>query len=463
MSDPRRRIPSVDQLLGAAAMQPVLQAWGRPRATAALREVLAELRAALDGGGAAPAPMEGAEWYAARVDASLRSASRPSVRRVINGTGVVLHTNLGRAPLAPAARRAVMEAAGYAALEIDLETGGRGSRHDHCVALLRELTGAEAALVVNNNAAAVVLAVNTLAAGAEVVVSRGELVEIGGSFRVAEIVERSGAALREVGATNRTHPSDYRDAVGAGTGAILRVHRSNFRIEGFTADVPVAELAAIARGAGVALVDDLGSGLLVDLGSEGLPPEPTAAEALAAGADVVTMSGDKLLGGPQAGILLGRAELIARMRENPLSRALRPDKLTLAALEATLALYRDPAVARSEVPVLRMLSASRDTLRARAERLIDALTGRGLTASIAEGRATVGGGALPGVELPGPVVAVDPGHAGADAVVRRLRLGDPAVLALVREDALVLDPRTLEDDDLGPLAAALERAVDSRP
>ncbi|MBW3552456.1 MAG: L-seryl-tRNA(Sec) selenium transferase [Gemmatimonadetes bacterium] len=459
MSDPRRRIPPVDQLLDSPALEALIEEWGRLRVTAALRAIQARLRTDLDGSATAPERLEDPGWYAERAEEHLRMAARPSLRSVINATGVVLHTNLGRAPLAEAAWRAAVQASGYAALEIDLESGGRGSRHDHCVDLLRELTGAEAALVVNNNAAAVVLAVNTLAAGMEVVVSRGELVEIGGSFRVPEIIERSGGTLREVGATNRTHPGDYEAALGPRTGAILRVHRSNFRVEGFTAEVSTPDLARIARDAGVPLVNDAGSGLLLDLEPFGIEGEPTARQALEEGADVVTMSGDKLLGGPQAGILLGSAALVDRLRANPLSRALRPDKLTLAALAATLDLYRDPERARRAIPVLGMLTASPEGLRNRADTLAAALRQRGAEAMVAEGLSAVGGGALPGVELATTLVLIDPGRAGAEATARRLRLGEPAVVVRVRDDRLVVDPRTVQVREEEDLVAAVAAAV----
>ena len=459
MSDPRRRIPPVDQLLDSPALAALLDAWGRTRVTDALRAIQSELRVALDGSAAAPPRLEDPAWYAERAEEHLRLAARPALRRVINATGVVIHTNLGRAPLAGAARRAVLEAAGYTALEIDMESGGRGSRHDHCVDLLRELTGAESALVVNNNAAAVVLAVNTLASGREVVVSRGELVEIGGSFRVPEIIERSGATLREVGSTNRTHPADYETAIGPRTGAILRVHRSNFRVEGFTAEVATDDLARIAGAAGVPLVNDAGSGLVVDLAPFGIHGEPTVGQALEEGADLVTMSGDKLLGGPQAGIILGGAALVDRLRANPLSRALRPDKLTLAALAATLDLYRDPEQAFEAIPVLEMLTASAEDLRPQAEALAAALVRGGAEVVLAEGVSAVGGGALPGVELATTVVVVSPGVEGADAAARRLRLGDPPVVARVRENRLVLDPRTVRPEDGDLLVEAVVAAV----
>lgn len=452
MTDSRRAIPAVDTLLTAPEIDVLVQRAGRTRVVALLRVIQAEVRAE---GPISGVGLDDPAWYAGRVAARLEQGDVPSLRPVLNATGVVLHTNLGRAPLAEQARRAVAAAAGYATVEFGLETGQRGSRYDHCVGLLRELTGARDALVVNNNAAAVVLALNTLADGSEAVISRGELVEIGGSFRIPEIMARSGARMREVGSTNRTHPDDYRQALGPATGLILKVHRSNFRIEGFTAEVETGELAALAREAGVPLVHDLGSGALLDLSEVGLPHEPTAGDALAAGADVVSMSGDKLLGGPQSGILLGSGDIIGRMRANPLCRALRPDKLTLAALEATLALYRDPARAYSEVPTLRMLAAAGEDLSDRARRLAERLRGAGVRATTASATSAVGGGAYPGVELPTTVVAVAAGEAGVDALARRVRLGSPPVVGRIRDGQLLLDLRTVavEEED------ALVRAV----
>jgi L-seryl-tRNA(Ser) seleniumtransferase len=459
MNDPRRRIPSVDALLDSTAFEAVLALAPRARVVEALREVQAEVRTALeDAGEAGGVVPEDPQWYADRTGDRLTRLERPSLRPVINATGVVLHTNLGRAPLPDAAIQAVSEAAGYASLEYDLDVGGRGSRHDHCAALLRRLTGAGEALVVNNNAAAVVLALNTLARGRGAVISRGELVEIGGSFRVPEIMERSGTRVVEVGATNRTHPQDYRRAAAGDVGVILKVHRSNFRIEGYTREVGVTELARIAEEAGIPLFHDLGSGALIDLTRLGLPHEPTAEEALAAGADVVSLSGDKLLGGPQAGILLGRADLIARMRANPLCRALRPDKLTLAALGATLRLYLDPERAIAEVPVLRMLGASPAALEDRAKRIAARLGEAGVAAEVAPTRSTVGGGAYPGVELEGTAVAVS-GVTGADTVAHRLRTGTPPVIARIRDGRVLLDPRTVDPAREDALIAAVREAV----
>ncbi len=469
VTDPRRRIPSVDALLEARALEPVVARWGRERAVAALREVQAELRERLgrmaddiDGGSRAAEesePPSDASWYAAAAEARLTRADAPSLRRVINATGVVLHTNLGRAPLAAEAVRAVLDASSYASLEYDLEEGRRGSRHDHCVGLLRELTGAEAALVVNNNAAALVLALNTVARGREGVISRGELVEIGGSFRVPEIMERSGVRMREVGTTNRTHLRDYEAAVGEETGVMLKVHRSNFRVEGFTTEVAVPELVALGRARGVPVVHDLGSGALIDLETLGLPHETTASEAVAAGADLVSMSGDKLLGGPQAGILLGREDMVARLRANPLARALRPDKMTLAALEATLALYRPGGEPLSRVPALRMLAATTADLRQRAEGLARRLEAVGVAVATMEARSAVGGGALPGTGLATIVVSLEPVGGSVEELARELRAADPPVVGRVHAGRLLLDPRTIAPEDEEALVAAVRWAL----
>jgi L-seryl-tRNA(Ser) seleniumtransferase len=423
VADRLRALPSVDRL-----------------ATAVARAELADRRAAL---------LAGADDEVDLV-AAARARLRPSLRRVMNATGVIVHTNLGRAPLAPAARVAVARAAaGYANLELDLGTGTRASRHDHVEGLLRELTGAEAAAVVNNCAAAVLLATSALAGpGREVVVSRGQLIEIGGGFRMPEVVAQAGARLVEVGTTNRTRLDDYRAALGPDTGAILRAHPSNFRTVGFVEEVAIEPLCAL----GVPVIDDVGSGVLDD-DLELLAGEPPVRRSVRAGAAVVAFSGDKLLGGPQAGVLVGRREAIAACRAHPLARAVRIDKLSLGALEATLALYRDPAHARRELPVLAMLTADDATLRERAERLAAAVGG---TVVDAVGRA--GGGALPLLELPGPAVALDPGPIGADALAAALRAGDPAVVGRIEDGRVLLDPRTLAPDELEPAAAAVRAA-----
>jgi L-seryl-tRNA(Ser) seleniumtransferase len=422
-----RRLPSVDRLLRDERLAE------RPRglAVAAVRTALDEARDDIRAGREPGDLVE-------RALAALESARAPSLRRVLNATGVVVHTNLGRAPLPAAAlERVAAVGAGYSNLELDLASGRRGSRQDHLGELLRRLTGAEAALVVNNNAAAVLLALAALAEGRDVVVSRGELVEIGDGFRIPDVLARSGARLVEVGTTNRTRAADYEAAIGPDTALLLRVHQSNYRIVGFTEQPSAGDLAAIARRAGVPLVDDLGSGALVDL--EG---EPAVAASLRAGADLVCCSGDKLLGGPQAGIVAGRAELVERLRRHPLQRALRADKLTLAALEGTLALYLEPDRAAAEVPVLRMLREPAEAVRARAERLAAAVGGE-----VEETVARVGGGAMPLAELPSFACAV------AEELAAALRAGDPPVVAVVRDGRTLLDCRTLTDAEADEVAA----------
>jgi L-seryl-tRNA(Ser) seleniumtransferase len=377
---------------------------------------------------------------AAIVEAKLEAARRPSLRRVLNATGVVVHTNLGRAPLADAALTRVHEVGrGYSNLEYDLSRGGRGSRQTHTTAILERLTGAEAALVVNNNAAAVLLALAALAEGREVLVSRGELIEIGDGFRIPDVLGRSGARLVEVGTTNRTRAADYDRAIGPDTAVILRVHQSNFRVVGFTEQPTVAELAEVARRKGLPLVDDLGSGAFARF-----EDEPSARESLAAGADLCCFSGDKLLGGPQAGIVVGRSDLVERLRRHPLQRALRADKLTIAALEGTLALYLDPERAAREIPVLQMLLEPPSAVRARAERLAAAVGGE-----VEETIARAGGGALPLAEIPSFACAVE------ETLAEPLRAADPPVVGVVRDGRLLLDCRTLTDADAEEAAAAV--------
>jgi L-seryl-tRNA(Ser) seleniumtransferase len=414
--DPRERLralPSVDRL-----------------ATAVARAELEARREEL---------LTGADDEADLVDRA-RERLRGSLRRVLNATGVVVHTNLGRAPLAVAAREAVSAAAhGYLNLELDLATGARGSRQDHVEGLLRELTGAEAALAVNNCAAATLLAAAAVAGGRELVVSRGQAIEIGGGFRIPEVVAQAGARLVEVGTANRTRLADYTAVLSPDTGAILRVHPSNFRAVGFVESVSIEELC----GLGVPVIDDVGSGVLAD-DIALLADEPPVRRSVRAGAAVVCFSGDKLLGGPQAGLLVGERDAIAACRSHPLARAVRIDKLSLAALEATLALYRDPEHARAAIPVLAMLTAGEDELAARAERLAAATGG-----TVIDAVARVGGGALPLLELHGPAVALDPGPAGADALAASLRAGDPPLVGRIQDDRLLLDPRTLDDEEIG--------------
>jgi L-seryl-tRNA(Ser) seleniumtransferase len=433
-----RDLPSVDELAGDGRLA---GAAPRPLLVSAARSALARAREELQAG-AEPGDL------VERVESELAAARGARLRRVINATGVIIHTNLGRAPLAPEAlERVNAVAGGYSNLEYDLGEGGRGSRQDHVAPILRRLTGAEAALVVNNNAAAVLLALAALAEGREVLVSRGELIEIGDGFRIPDVLARSGARLREVGTTNRTRAGDYDRAIGPETALLLRVHQSNFRVVGFTEQPRLADLVRVARAHGLPLVDDLGSGALFASSSLPLGDEPTARESLEAGADLVCFSGDKLLGGPQAGIIAGRAELVERLRRHPLQRALRADKLTLAALEATLALYLDPELAAREVPVLRMLAEPVETVRARAQRLAD-LVGGDVEPTV--GR--VGGGALPLTELPSFACAVE------EELAPRLRETEPPVIGVVRDGRCLLDCRTLRDEELDGVAASVAAA-----
>jgi L-seryl-tRNA(Ser) seleniumtransferase len=453
--DPRRTIPSVDRLLASDAFAALLATLPRELVVTAVQRELETARTQL-ARDAATTPRLDADIVAERVAGAIRRLQAGSLVPVLNATGVVLHTNLGRAPLAAVALDAMQRIAlGYSNLEYDLESGARGSRYVHARELLVALTDAEDALVVNNNAAALVLALNTLARGRDAIISRGELVEIGGAFRVPEIMARSGARLREVGSTNRTHLADYRAALSERTGVLLKVHPSNFTIAGYTATVEVAELAPLAREHGVPLLHDVGSGLLLDPATVGLEGEPWALASLRAGANVVTLSGDKLLGGPQCGILLGQHALLERMRRNPLCRALRVDKLTLAALEATLRLYLEPDRARAEIPALAMLTLPLPQLRLRAETLAERCRAAGLSAGTADGASAVGGGASPGANVPTRLVLID---GNAQLWQRRLRAAEPAVIARITDDRLVIDLRTIPPAADDALALAVLRA-----
>ena len=419
-----RDLPSVDELARGS---------DDPLSVQAARIVLARAREEIQAG-AEPGDL------AERMRAELEAARDARLRRALNATGVIVHTNLGRAPLAEAALERVHEVGrGYSNLEYDLSAGARGSRQDHVAGVLRRLTGAEAALVVNNNAAAVLLALAALAEGREVVVSRGELIEIGDGFRIPDVLARSGARLVEVGTTNRTRAADYDRAVGPETAVLLRVHQSNFRVVGFTELPSVGELAKVAKRHGLPLVDDLGSGALAQV-----EDEPSVRESLEAGADLVCFSGDKLLGGPQAGIVVGSAELVEKLRRHPLQRAVRADKLTLAALEGTLTLYLDPERAVREVPVLRMAGEDARDVKARAERLAELVGGE-----VEETVARIGGGALPLAELPSFACAVE------EELAVPLRQGEPPVIGVVRDGRLLLDCRTLSDAEMDEVAAAV--------
>ncbi len=452
-----RKLPRTDELLEAARRAGLVERLGHGWVVEGIREALERLRQDVLAG--APCP-ERAE-IARSILEQLGEAGRGSLRPVVNATGVVIHTNLGRAPLSAETIQAMARAgAGYSNLEYDLAAGERGDRYGHAEAALCRLTGAEAAVVVNNNAAAVLLALAALGEGGppppEVIVSRGQLVEIGGGFRIPEVLQRSGAVLIEVGTTNRTYLSDYERAIGERTRILLAVHRSNFRLSGFVHDVGLPELVGLARGRGLWVVDDLGSGTLLDTARFGLGSEPTVPERVRAGADLVTFSGDKLLGGPQAGILAGRREAVARVKRHPLLRALRVDKVTLAGVSATLAHYeRGEAV--EKIPVWRAIARDPQALRARAEAWRSAAGEAGARCQVLEGRSAVGGGSLPEVTLPTALLALPPGE--ADARLARRRRCDPPVVARIEEDRVVLDPRTVQDCEDAAVVAAVRAAL----
>jgi len=442
-------MPSVNGLLERDDVRTLLES--HPRAL-----VVNAVRYAIETARKNAATVDGDSW-GERVGDQLRLLARRSLRPVFNATGVILHTNLGRAPLADAAIEAIQEVArGYTNLEYDLDRGARGSRYVHCVELLRELTGAEDAIVVNNCASALVLSLSALARGREVIVSRGELIEIGGSFRVPDIMARSGSSLVEVGTTNRTHLDDYRRAITSSTGAIAKIHRSNFSQSGFVADVDVPALALIASEHEIPVVHDLGSGLMMDLSEAGLTGEPTARTALEAGATIVMMSGDKLLGGPQAGIILGARHAIARLRQDPFARAMRVDKMTIAALAATLELYREPARALREIPALSMISTPLERIRGRCESLATRLARSAIQSGVIASIASVGAGAFPMYGLPSFAVAL---HGDPQDIEERLRLADSPVIGRITEGRLLLDLRSVPERDDAAFASAIEKAL----
>jgi L-seryl-tRNA(Ser) seleniumtransferase len=445
-----RKLPSVDHLLQEERVAALVARWGHELTVDAAREALDAARQAILAG----EPCPPADALAHDAEERLVARLRPTLLPAINATGVIIHTNLGRAPLSAEARAAMdAVAAGYSNLEYDLEAGHRGSRYVHAEQILCRLTGAEAALVVNNNAAAVLLVLMCFAQGKEVIISRGQLVEIGGGFRIPDVMRHSGATLVEVGTTNRTYVRDYEEAINDDTAALMRVHHSNFRLVGFVHEPPLVELVALADGHDLPLFDDLGSGTLLDTAPYGLAHEPTIQESVAAGAALVTCSGDKLLGGPQAGIILGRAGLIARLKEFPLTRALRVDKTTLAGLQATLHHYL-LGEAAEKVPVWRMIGQDEPTLDRRARTWVRKLKRLGVAAQAVPGCSTVGGGSLPGETLPTRLVALDVDS--PDAVAARLRAGEPPVIARIEDGRLVLDPRTVlpeQETVLWPLVA----------
>jgi L-seryl-tRNA(Ser) seleniumtransferase len=455
------RLPKVDQVLLEPPLSSALSQLPRSLVLEAVRGVLEDLRSRLRAGDQVPEQDISLARVAALAEAAARALARPSLSRVINATGVVVHTNLGRSLLAETALARLAELnRAYTNLEYNLEAGSRGSRYVHVAGILKELTGAQAALVVNNNAAAVFLCLQSLASGREVIVSRGQLVEIGGSFRIPDVMAKSGAILREVGTTNKTHLRDYEGAIGGDTALLMKVHTSNFAVVGFHQEVPLADLRTLADRYHLPLMEDLGSGSLLDLSAHGLPKEPTVLEALAQGADIVTFSGDKLLGGPQAGIILGRAELIESLRANPLNRALRIDKLTLAALEATLELYRDPRKALEAIPTLRMITTPLIELRRRASALARRVKALGLprlVVTTCAGTSRVGGGAMPLAAPATRLLEISVEGLSPTRLEAGLRAGDPPIICRLEDGRLLLDPRTLLPDDARHILHALAR------
>ncbi len=448
-----RKLPAIDVLMKGAADEGLIDKFGRGQILKTAQQVLSNIRRAVREGELDDVSESdlAPDVLIAEIGRELKRKFSPSLRNAINATGIIMHSGLGRALLSEAALAAIMDAAkGYCTLALDLETGRRGQRDTHVSSLLRELTGAEAATIVNNNAAATAVILNTLAKGKEVIVSRGQLVEIGGSFRLPEVMETSGAVLREVGTTNKTHLRDYKNAVGPATGAILRVHHSNYRIIGFAEEPGIAELVALGRTHNVPVVDDLGSGALVDLREFGLETEPLVGESVAAGADLVCFSGDKLIGGPQSGIIVGKAEFVQRVKTNPLVRAFRCGKLSLAAMEATLRLFLNPARLREKHPVYRMLGASVDDLERRARRLKNRLqkdVPPGAKISVEDGGSQVGSGSVPAETLPTKLLVVRPGGLSPDEFGRRLRLHAPPIFTRIHDGCVLLDLRTIQPSE----------------
>jgi L-seryl-tRNA(Ser) seleniumtransferase len=455
-----RELPSIDRLLNHSRSEALLSGYNRQYVTDKCREILDELRTDMKQGKSRADEMKEAA-IVARVEDRIYAESRPGHVRVINATGTILHTNLGRALLPQAAIEAMTSVAAHAVnLEYDLAVGKRGKREETLEKLLVELTGAEAATVVNNNAAAVLLGLNSLADGKEVIVSRGELIEIGGSFRIPEIMAKSGAVLKEVGSTNRTHPEDYEKAINDKTALLIKVHTSNYKVVGFTAEVELERLVAIGKKHHLAVMEDLGSGAFIDLGKYGLPKEPIVSERIRAGADVVTFSGDKILGGPQAGLLVGKKSLISRMNKNHLQRALRCGKLTLAALEATLRLYRQSPAITEAIPTLRVFTRSLDEIRKVGEAAmsrLQAALGDRFQLTLEESTSQIGSGALPTEELPTLVIAITHGAENAQRIAERFRAANPPMIGRIHDDRFLLDLRTIFDpEDLIPHFAAGE-------
>lgn len=459
MSNLLRQLPQVDVLLGAASLSALIDAYSRAEVTGALRAALQDLRAGIQSGHLKGLPDFGGEAFAAELSGRIESGRKPHLVPVINATGIIIHTNLGRARLAPEALAAVQAAgAHHSNLELDLATGKRGSRYDHVEQLICELTGAGAALVVNNCAAAVLLSLMATAQGRKVIASRGELIEIGGGFRLPDVIEQSGAILKEVGATNKTRAADYEQAIDADTAVLLKSHTSNYQITGFTHAPRREDLAGLARASGTILMEDLGSGVLVDLSPFGLNDEPVVSDVLKSGVDVVMFSGDKLLGGPQCGIIAGRADIILSLKKHPLCRAFRIDKLSLAALEATLRLYRPPHDPFRSVPVLRAITEPAAEVEARSGRLAAGLAAAGMQdVRSFPSRAFVGGGSLPQQYLASHAVCVTAPGFTPGALASTLRAAHPPVIGLIREDRFVMDVRTLTEEDVPAIVEAFNR------
>lgn len=459
-----RKIPSVDEILSRPEISDLIKTYPRNVVVEAIRSCLKGLRERLlqeEGSSEIDESFFSLDRLSPLLKGALERQTRPRLRRVINATGVVIHTNLGRSPLHPSALQHLIDVSrAYSNLEYDLDRGERGSRYDHVEEILCRLSGAESAMAVNNNAGAVLLVLNTLAEGKEVVVSRGELVEIGGAFRIPDVMKRSHALLREVGTTNRTHLDDYQEAIGPETALLLKVHTSNFRVLGFTSDVALPELIQLGKQHHLPVMEDLGSGCLIDLTRYGLLKEPTVQEVIKTGVDVVTFSGDKLLGGPQAGIILGKKEVLDLVKTNPLTRALRIDKLTLAALESTLLLYLDEKKAMEEIPTLQMLTFDRDRLKRKGKRLLKRLAGiGGIEAVLKEDVSQVGGGSLPLQELPTLVIAIRPLSFSVNDLERNLRKGNPPVISRISKEELILDLRTIFDEEIPLVAIGVQEAL----
>ena len=463
MNTSLRKLPKVQTLMDSANAAPLIDVFGREHVTEAVREKIERARTKLLADAPMPEAILSERLFWTDISETLDQSREQSLKRVINASGIVIHTNLGRAPLAPEAIAAMSEIAStYSTLEFELDTGKRGSRHSHAETLICELTGAKAALVVNNCAGAILTVLSALAKHKEVIASRGELVEIGGSFRMPDVITQSGATLKEVGTTNKTHPADYADAITESTALLLKSHTSNYAVVGFSASPTRGQLAEIAKANSLPLIEDLGSGVLVDLTPYGLPNEPVVKDVIAAGVDIVTFSGDKLLGGPQAGIIAGRKDLIDQIKRHPMARAVRVDKLSLAALIATLELYRAPSDPIARIPVLRKISEPIDLVRARAEHLADHCSSiEDLQTTIVPSKARAGGGSLPLQDLPSLALSLTHPDMSPDQLAEHLRAACPPVIGRISKEKLLIDLRTVSDEEISDLSSVLTTAFSS--